>query len=184
MNTYTLLAISGSLRKDSYNTALITAFKTLAPEGVDIELVEINELPHFNQDSEGNFPEVASALKAKIEAADGIIISTPEYNRSIPGVLKNVIDWTSRPWGKNSWAGKPVYAMSASVGPLSGALAQYELKKIMLYLDAHVLGQPEFFLGNATEKFDEAGVLVDENTKEHIVSATTRFTSFIDTVRS
>lgn len=184
MKTYTLLGISGSLREKSYNTALLHAFKSAAPEGVNVEIVDIGEIPHFNQDDEANFPEIATALKAKIEAVDGIILATPEYNRSVPGVLKNVIDWTSRPWGKNSWAGKPVYVVSASVGPLSGALAQYELKKIMLYLDAHVLGQPEFFLGNATTKFDESNVLTDEDTKAHVGSALAKFTSFIDTLQS
>lgn len=137
----------------------------------------------YNQDLETNFPEEVTALKEKIRAADGIIIATPEYNRSITPVLKNGVDWTSRPYGDNAWKGKPVFVIGASVGPIAAALAQHELKKIMTYLDARVMGQPEFYCGNAGTKFDEAGNLIDEDTKKFIDSGITAFTAFIDTVR-
>lgn len=171
----TFIAISGSLRKDSYNTNLLRAAQELAPADVTIELVDISTVPLYDQDKEAQFPSEAQALKDKILAADGIIFATPEYNRSIPGVLKNAIDWASRPYGMNAFAGKKVLVLGASVGPISTALAQYHLKQIMLYLDAHVIGQPEFFMGPAGGKFDAEGKLVDEQTRLHLKEALETF---------
>ncbi len=183
MNTYKILAISGSLRKASHNTALIHAFKERAPEGVTVEIAEIGNLPLFDQDLEADFPKEAADLKAKIEAANAIIIATPEYNRSTTGALKNAIDWGSRPWGKNSWAKKPVYICGASIGAIGSALAQFHVKQSFSFLNAHVLGQPEFYLGNAQSKFDAEGKLIDEETVAHIDSAFAAFTAFIDQLR-
>lgn len=169
MKTY--VAFSGSIRKDSYNTNLLKALQEVAGDSAKIEICDISNLPLFSQDTESAFPSEAQALKDKVEAADGIIFATPEYNRSIPGVLKNAIDWISRPWGKNSFAGKPVLVLGASIAPTSAALAQYHLKHIMLYLDAKVIGQPEFFMGSASDKFDQSGKLTDEGTREHLKKA-------------
>lgn len=169
MKTY--VAFSGSIRKDSYNTNLLKALQEMVGDRAKIEICEISNLPLFSQDTESSFPAEAQALKDKVEAADGVIFATPEYNRSIPGVLKNAIDWISRPWGKNSFAGKPVLVLGASVAPTSAALAQYHLKHIMLYLDAKVIGQPEFFMGSASDKFDASGKLADEGTREHLKKA-------------
>ncbi len=167
-----ILGIVGSLRKESFNRKLMNAFQGQTPEGVTIEVTEIRDLPFFDQDIEQSaFPEVANAFKAKIEAADAIIIATPEYNRNIPGVLKNAIDWASRPYGKNSFDGKPVLVIGTSTGHIAAALSQYSLKQTMLYLNARLVGQPEFFLGMAGEKFDDSGALTDEKTKEHIDAA-------------
>lgn len=177
--TKTLYALSGSLRENSYNTSLLKAFIEHAPEGVTIELLDTSTVPLYNQDLEADFPEAVALLKEKISSADGIIIATPEYNRSVPGTLKNVIDWTSRPYGQNAWKGIPVYVVGASVGPIATALAQYDVKKIMLYLDARVLGQPEFYLGNATEKFSTEGVLTDVPTIDHVESSLEAFLAFI-----
>ncbi len=171
MSAYNILAISGSLRASSYNTNLIHAFVKNAPEGVTVTVANLFEIPHYNQDDEGNFPASVTTLKEQIEAADAIIIATPEYNRSIPGMLKNAIDWSSRPWGQNSWKGKVVFASGASVGTIGTAVAQGHLKSIMTYLDTHVIGQPEFYLGTAKDKFNDEGELTDEETKKHIVSA-------------
>lgn len=182
--SYNLLAISGSLREKSFNTALLRAFALHAPEGVTVEHADISQLALYNQDDEVTFPAAAHELKSKIRAADGIIIATPEYNRSIPGVLKNAIDWTSRPYGDSAWKGKPVYVIGASVGPISAALAQYHLKQIMLYLDAHVMGQPEFYVGGVGDKFEDDGTLIDEPTKEHVVSGIAAFIACIDRVRA
>jgi chromate reductase len=169
MQTITIVGIVGSLRKASINRFLMNAVKQMAPQGVTVELLEIGNLPLFDQDREMNdYPKEAQALKDKILAANGALIATPEYNRSVPGVLKNAIDWTSRPYGKNAWAGKTVGVMGASGGAIGTALAQYHLKQILQYLDARVLGQPEFYLGGAVAKFDASGVLTDETTKEHI----------------
>jgi chromate reductase len=166
-----ILAISGSLREKSFNTGLAKALQALVPEGVVVEHATISSLPFFNEDIESVFPEEATVLKNQIEEADAVVFATPEYNRSIPGVLKNAIDWASRPWGKNSFTKKPVLIMGASTGPIATAVAQQELKKIMLYLDAKLVGQPELYIGTAGDKFNEAGELTDENTKEHIKKA-------------
>ncbi len=163
-----IIAISGSLRKDSFNTKIINEAIKLAPEGMEIVYFDISSLPLYNQDLESTYPVEAQKLKDAIKNADGIIIGTPEHNRSIPSALKNAIDWASRPWGQNSFPGKHVLVMGASSGPIGTALAHYHLKQIMNYLDAHVIGQPELYIGNVQDKFNEAGELVDENTKEHI----------------
>lgn len=166
-----IVAISGSIRKDSFNTAVLRALQGLAPEGMQIEIAEIGNLPLYNSDDETAFPAAAQTLKDKIEAADGVIIATPEYNRSISGVLKNAIDWASRPWGKNSFAGKKVLTLGISVGKIGTAVAQSHLRQIMVYLDAHVIGQPELYLGPASELFDEEGNLTDAATKENLTKA-------------
>jgi chromate reductase len=167
----TFIAFSGSLRKDSFNTNVLKAAQGLVADGTKIEIMDISTFPLFNQDEEGNYPPQVKEVKDKVLAADGIIFATPEYNRSVPGVLKNAIDWISRPYGTNPFAGKPTLIMSASGGSISGALANYHLKQIMLYLDANILGQPEFFLSGAQDKFDASGKLTDESTKEHIKKA-------------
>ena len=182
--SYNLVAISGSFRKDSFNTNLLKAFKENAPEGMTIELLDYTDVPLYSQDDEAAFPAVVQAHKEKIQNADGIIISTPEYNRGIPGVLKNFIDYTSRPWGHNSWPGKHVLVTGASTGPIAAALAQYALKQVLTYLDARVVGQPEFYLGTAGEKFSADGTLTDEATKEYIVKALAVLMARIDETRA
>lgn len=166
-----ILGIVGSLRKNSFNRSLMNAFLSQKPEAVTMEIADISTLPFYNEDSESEFPESAHTLKTKIENADVIIIATPEYNRSVPGVLKNAIDWVSRPYGKNSFSGKRVLVVGASVGPLGAGLAQYDLKKMLLHGNAHVYGQPEFFVGVAGGKFNEEGTLTDVATQEHITAA-------------
>ena len=167
-----IVGIVGSLRKESFNRKLMNAFIERAPEGVTIEIAEIRDLPMYDEDvASAGFPPSATALKQAIERADAILIATPEYNRNIPGVLKNAIDWASRPYGENSFDGKPVLVVGASTGSIAAALAQYSLKQTMLYLNARLVGQPEFFLGLAEKKFDESGTLTDEKTSEHVESA-------------
>ncbi|MFT7557903.1 MAG: chromate reductase [Planctomycetota bacterium] len=178
MNTK-IVGIVGSLREKSYNQGLMEAFKDALPEGVEMEIVTIGTLPLFNEDLESEFPLVAQNLKDVVEGADALIIATPEYNRSFPGVLKNAIDWLSRPYGKNSFAGKPTLVVGVSVGANGTAMAQYHLKQLLLYLSAHVLGQPEFFVGNAGSKFDESGKLTDEKTKAYITPALEKLMSVI-----
>ncbi|MDI2128604.1 NADPH-dependent FMN reductase [Yinghuangia seranimata] len=139
-----ILAISGSIRAESFNTALLQAFPTLAPEGMSIEVFKgIDELPHFNQDLEGDVPESVERLRQAIREADGVIISTPEYNRSIPGVLKNALDWASRPYGQSSWVGKPVVALSASPGAQGGIRALEELTGQLRNLAVYLVQGPE-----------------------------------------
>ena len=166
-----IIAISGSLRKDSFNTALVRNMQKLAPAGMEIAIADISTLPLYDQDSEASFPGVAQTLKDLIAGADGVIIATPEYNRSIPGVLKNAIDWASRPYGQNSFAKKPVLVAGVSGGKIGTAVAQSHLRQIMVYLDADVIGQPELYLGPAQELFDSEGNLTDESTKGLLVKA-------------
>lgn len=168
MEKLRIIGFSGSLRKASINSGLLRAVKEQAGEGMEIEIVDIGSLPMYNQDLEAQYPAEIAALKEKIRAADGIIIATPEYNRSIPGALKNLFDWTSRPYGEDAWSGKAVAVVGASLGPIGTALAQYHLKQILNYLNAHVMGQPEFYVGNASDKFDADGNLTDAKTKEYI----------------
>ncbi len=169
-----VLGIIGSLRKNSFNRSLMNAFVAQKPSGVDMEVADISTLPFYSEDIESSFPTPAQTLKDQVALADVIIIATPEYNRSVPGVLKNAIDWLSRPYGKNSFNGKKVLIVGASIGPIGTALAQYDLKKILLHGNAEIFGQPEFFLGLAGSKFDEAGNLTDEDTKGYIANAWNR----------
>jgi NAD(P)H-dependent FMN reductase len=169
-----IIGIVGSLRAESYNKFLMQAVKENAPQSMEIEILDVT-LPLFNADLESAFPIEATFFKEKIKAADGIIIATPEYNRSIPGVLKNAIDWASRPYGDNAFAGKPVFVMGASTGAIGTAVAQSHLKQILSYLDTRTMGQPEFYLGNAKEKFDAAGKLADEKTREYIIKGLEAF---------
>jgi len=165
-----ILLISGSLREKSVNTALLRAFESELNGRADVSWADI-KLPLFNEELEAEFPISAEKLKQQIIESDAIIISTPEYNRGTTGVLKNAIDWASRPYGKSAWAGKKVLVTSVSSGGIGGALALYQVKHSLIYLDVRVVGQPEFIVGGASQKFDEMGVLTDESTKSHIVSA-------------
>ncbi len=165
--------MSGSLRKDSFNTRLLEAAKEVAEGVANIEIYDISSIPLYNQDLEVSFPAEAQALKDKILASDGVIFATPEYNRSIPGVLKNAIDWASRPYGMNAFDAKPVLILGTTPAPTGTTLGQSHLKQVMLYLNGNVLGQPEFYLSSAHEKFNAEGKLTDESTREHLKKAIT-----------
>ncbi len=167
-NPFTILGIAGSLRKGSYNRAALRAAQALAPEGTRVETFDLDGIPPFNQDEEKQPPAKVTELKARIRSADAILFVTPEYNYSIPGVLKNAIDWASRPYGDNAWDGKPVAVMGASIGNVGTARAQYHLRQVFVFLNMHPINQPEVMIGNAAERFDAEGNLVDENTRKHI----------------
>jgi chromate reductase len=164
----TILGIAGSLCKASYNRAALRAAQQLIPEGIRIETFELDGIPPFNQDLEDPAPEKVVRFKAAIRAADAILFVTPEYNYSIPGVLKNAIDWASRPYGDNAWDGKPVAIMGASMGSLGTARAQYHLRQTFVFLNMYPLNKPEVMISNASERFDENGNLTDEDTRRHI----------------
>ena len=163
-----ILGITGSLRKASFNTALLRAATELSPPDVNIEIADLAGIPPFNQDDELSPPAAVSDLKRRIRAADGVLFSTPEYNYSIPGVLKNAIDWISRPYGDNAWDGKPVAVMGASPGPLGTARCQYHLRQSFLNLNVIAVTRPEVMLGNANQRFDENLKLVDEKSREMV----------------
>ena len=163
------LGFIGSLRKDSYSRSLMGAAMQLLPQNVTLEVFEIGEIPPFNQDFERNPPEVVTQMKGKIRAADAILFVSPEYNYSIPGVLKNAIDWASRPFRDNAWDGKPVAVMSASSGKLGGARMQYHLRQSFVFLNMHPVNRPEFMLANAGNYFDEKGNLTNGDISNRIV---------------
>lgn len=147
--------IVGSLRKESLNRKLAQAFEETAPKGVDFEYVDISKLPLFNQDMESDFPKSALTMKKQLEDADGLLFVTPEYARSIPGVLKNAIDWSTRPWGNNSLNGKVIGITGATPGSTGAAQAQSNLRSILVSQGAVVMGQPEFYFSGAADAFDD-----------------------------
>ncbi len=164
-----IFGIAGSLRKGSYNKSLLRAAKGLLPEEAQLEIFDkLAEIPPFNQDNEKNPPSVVAELKEKIRRSDAILFATPEYNYSIPGVLKNAIDWASRPYGDSAWEGKPTAIMSAATGMIGGARAQYHLRQVFVSLNILPLNRPEIIIPEASKKFDEHGNLTDEYTKEKI----------------
>jgi len=163
-----VLGFAGSLRKDSYNKSLLRAAVGLAPDDMKLETFDLKGIPSFNQDLEMKMPVKVKEFKAKIRAADAILIVTPEYNYSVPGVLKNAIDWASRPYGDNAFEDKPVAVMSASGGMLGGARAQYHLRQSFVFVNAHLLNRPEVMVTFANEKIDENGKLTDETTRKKV----------------
>lgn len=165
----TILGIAGSLRRDSYNRALLRAAQELAPDSARIETFDdLDQIPLFNQDEEQNPHPKVIELKQRIRNAGAILFVTPEYNYSVPGVLKNTIDAASRPYGDSAWSGKPVAIMGASVGALGTARAQYHLRQMFVFLNMYPVNQPEVMIANATNSFDQSGKLTDETTKKLI----------------
>jgi len=163
-----ILGFAGSLRKQSYNRALLSAANEVAPEDATLEIFDLEGIPPFNQDLEDKPPEKVKDFKVKIRAADAILIVTPEYNYSIPGVLKNAIDWASRPYGDNAFEGKPVAVMGASIGMLGTARAQYDLRRSFVFLNMYPMNQPEVMIPFAQDKIDSNGRLTDEKTRQKI----------------
>ena len=157
MSSYPIAVIVGSLRRDSFNRQLANAIVKLAPPEFSFTQVNIGDLPLYNQDSDANPPPSVIRFKGEIAAAKGLLFVTPEYNRSLPGVLKNAIDQGSRPYGQSVWAGKPAGVLGVSVGAIGTALAQQHLRNILAYLDVPTLGQPEAFIQAKDGLFDDSG---------------------------
>jgi chromate reductase, NAD(P)H dehydrogenase (quinone) len=164
----TILGIPGSLRQGSFNRAALRAAEQLVPEGARIETFELHGIPLFNQDEDTHPPERVAHFKSRIRAADAILFVTPEYNYSIPGVLKNAIDWASRPYGDSAWDGKPVAVMGASVGVTGTARAQYHLRQSFVFLNMFPINRPEVMIASAAQKFDAQGNLTDEAARKLI----------------
>ena len=157
-----VLGFAGSLRKNSYNKLLLEASRKLLPDYVTLESFDLSRIPFYNQDTEvTGIPEPVKEFKVRVENADVILIATPEYNHSYPGVLKNAIDWASRPYGNNSFNGKPAAVISASPGIFGGYAAQEQLKPVLLALNMLVVTQPAVTVASAHQKFDQTGNLVD-----------------------
>ena len=163
-----IVGISGSLRKGSYNSALLREAAKLLPANAELEILDISQLPIYNSDLEVAMPSSVLTFKNNIQSADAVLFASPEYNYSIPGVLKNAIDWASRPYGDNSFDGKAAAIMGVSVGMLGTARMQYHLRQVMVFLDMKTLNRPEVMIGMAQERFDAEGNLTDEKTKEKV----------------
>jgi chromate reductase len=180
--TRNVAVIVGSLRKQSLNRKLALALAALAPEaGLNLSILEIGELPLFNEDWEASPPAAVAAFKKGIQAADAVLFVTPEYNRSVPGVLKNAIDVGSRPYGQSAWNGKPGAVISASPGAMGGFGANHHLRQPFVFLNVPLMTQPEAYIGNAGKLFDEAGQLASEPTKEFLQKYLQAFAKWIET---
>ncbi len=168
MGKIIILGIVGSLRKDSYNRLALKAGQELVPDGAVLNLIELHGIPVFDQDTEKAMPATVLEFKRRILTADAILFATPEYNYSVSGVLKNAIDWASRPYGESAWTGKPAALMGASTGSQGTARAQYHLRQILVTLDMPTVNQPEVMIGNAAQRFSPDGRLTDEPTRQFI----------------
>lgn len=157
MSQYQIAVIVGSLRKDSFNRKLATALAKLGPQDFSFKQLEIGDLPLYNQDEDANQADSVKRLKSELAASQGLLFVTPEYNRSMPGVLKNALDNASRPYGQNAWASKPAGVIGTSIGAIGTALAQQHLRNVLAYLDVPTLAQPEAFIHAKEGLFDEAG---------------------------
>lgn len=163
-----VLGFAGSLRKASYNKAMLRAAVEVAPKDVELEIFDLEGIPPFNEDIEKDPPAKVRQFKERIRAADAILIATPEYNYSIPGVLKNAIDWASRPYGDNALNGKPAAIMGASIGTVGTARAQYHLRQCCVFLNMYPLNQPEVMVPTAADKVDSQGNLTDPKSRQKI----------------
>lgn len=181
-----ILAISGSLRKESITMKLLKAFGERAPHGIEFRVADISKLPLYNQDLELPEPEFLLDFKAQIKPADGILLVTPEYNRSIPPVLKNALDWASRPKsipGHGTWGEKPAAIAGCSPYTLGAFGAVHHVRQVLTYLNMPTMQQPEFYLTHAAEKFDDNGTLTDGATIKHVDDFWSAFVIFIMSLR-
>lgn len=179
---FTVVVIVGSLRKESYNRKLMRALDKLIHTKIAFTILNLNDIPLFNQDHENNLPTSVVSLKEQISNADGVLFVTPEYNRSIPGVLKNVIDWGTRPAGKNVWKDKPTAIVGISPGSIATAVAQSHLRSIMTAVGAIVLGQPEIYLVYKEGLIDDTDQITDEGTKKFLELFLDKFQTFLELV--
>jgi chromate reductase, NAD(P)H dehydrogenase (quinone) len=170
----------GSLRKDSLTRKLARAVVGMAPEALQLEIVEIGALPHYNADDEADPAQAVRDFRGRVAAAEALLFMTPEYNRSVPGVLKNAIDVGSRPSGKSSWQGRPGAVISVSPGALGGFGANQALRQSMVFLDVPMLQMPEAYIGNAAALFDAEGALVNDSTRAFLQKFLAAFAQWIE----
>jgi chromate reductase len=170
----------GSLRKESFNRKLATALIAMAPAPLKLEIVEIRQLPLYNQDDDANPPAASVAFKERVQKADAVLFVTPEYNRSVPGVLKNAIDIASRPYGKSAWNGKPGAVISLSPGAIGAYGANHHLRQSLVFLNVPAMPQPEAYIGNAAKLFDDGGKLTDVTVREFLSKFLQAFAQWIE----
>ena len=178
-----IAGICGSLRAGSFNRMLLEAAQKLCPAGAAIDIVDFKDLPLFNQDLEGNLPEAVKIFKAKIAACDAVLFVTPEYNYSLPGPLKNAIDWGSRPYGASCWSGKPVCVMGATSGNSGTAKAQQHLRQCFVFLNMQPVQQPEVLMMTAATRFNDKGELTDDYFKKNIPEALAALVALTKTLK-
>jgi chromate reductase, NAD(P)H dehydrogenase (quinone) len=174
----------GSLRKESLNRKMAKALITCAPEPLKLEIIEIGGLPLYDQDLDDNPPAVWTEFRQRVLKFDGVLFVTPEYNRSVPGVLKNAIDVGSRPYGKSVWNGKPGAVMSVSPGAIGGFGANHHLRQSLVFLNVPAMQQPEAYIGNAASLFDEAGNLANDSIREFVTKYMQAFAAWVDRTAS
>ena len=179
MSTRQIAVVVGSLRKDSFNRQLARAVEKLAPADFSFKHLEIANLPLYNQDDDAIPGEHVKRLKSDIAASQGLLFVTPEYNRSIPGVLKNALDHASRPYGQNAWAGKPAGVIGASIGAPGTSMAQQHLRNILAYLDVPTLGQPEVFIHVTDGLFDDSAAIAREGTRKFLQGWMDRYVAWV-----
>ena len=178
--TRDVAVLVGSLRKESLNRKMAKTLAAIAPAPLKLEIVEIGQLPHYNQDDEANPPPASAAFKARIRKADGVLFVTPEYNRSVPGVLKNAIDVASRPYGDSAWSGKPGAVVSVSPGAIGGFGANHHLRQSLVFLNVPAMPQPEAYIGGAAKMFDAGGALIDNSVRDFMQKFLTAFAQWIE----
>lgn len=179
MSRFEIAVVIGSLRRESINRQLAAGLIKLAPAEFTFNQLEIGDLPLYNQDDDGNPGPAVKRLKAEVAAASALLFVTPEYNRSIPGVLKNALDHASRPYGENAWAGKPAGILSASPGTIGAAMAQQHLRNVLAYLDVPALCQPEAFLQIREGFLDQQGNIANENTRKFLQGWMDRYVAWV-----
>jgi len=178
---YTVAVLVGSLRKASFSRKLALAADKLAPPSLKLDIVEIGDLALYNEDAEAAAPAGWTTFRDKMKAAQAVLFVTPEYNRSVPGVLKNAIDVGSRPYGQSVFSGKPGAVISVSPGALGGFGANHHLRQSLVFLNVPAMQQPEAYIGGAGSLFDEAGEIVNPGTKDFIVKFMTAFAAWVET---
>ena len=180
---YNVAIIVGSLRKESINKKLAKALMRVGKDRLRFTLVGIDDIPLYNQDMESDLPAPVARLKAEIAAADAVLFVTPEYNRSMPGVLKNLLDWGSRPYGQNVWAGKPAAIAGISPSPVGTAVAQSHLRSVLSTLDMVLLSQPEVYFTDRPGGINDDGTITDESTEKYLLGFISRFAGWIGGTR-
>jgi chromate reductase len=177
--TQKVAVLVGSIRKESLNRKAALALAALAPAGMELQIVKIDELDLYNQDLDESPPPAWASFRARIKAADAVLFVTPEYNRSVPGVLKNAIDVGSRPYGQSVWSGKPGAVMSVAPGALGGFGANHHLRQSMVFLNVPMMQQPEAYVGGAANLFDDTGAITNEGTRKFFENFINAFSSWI-----
>lgn len=181
MNTYKIAVLVGSLRKASYNRRMAKALVGLAPASLSLQIINIGELPLYNEDLEASLPDQWKEFREQIRGFDGVLFVTPEYNRSVPAVLKNAIDVGSRPKEESVWNGKPGAVVSVSTGSIGGFGANHHLRQSLVFVNVPTMQQPEAYIGGAAKLFDESGNIINESTREFMKKFMEAFAQWVAT---